>query len=348
MADLTIQAVEQSENSRLDMRVAVCGFLFTAGLFLDGWAHFHGRVDESFFTPWHAVLYSSFAVTAAVVLVPTVQRYLKERDWRTAVPPHYGFALLGIVVFTVGGLGDMVWHTLFGIEEDLEALISPTHLLLGVGGTLVGSAPLRAAWFRPKSTLARQEAWPVILVTTSMLSSFTFFLLYQNPYMQITADAILRRDAGLSAYAAQQVGLGSILITTAITMGILMFILNRWEWRLPMGSLTLILTVNALGMTVLSDQYLLVWAALFSGFAGDLLLARLRPGDQLKVGNVGAVRLFAFLLPVILFLSYFGTVMQIATRFEWSIHMWLGSTFLAGVTGFLLSLLVVPPIVPRA
>jgi hypothetical protein len=28
-----------------------------AGIYLDGWAHNHGKVD-SFFTPWHAVLYS--------------------------------------------------------------------------------------------------------------------------------------------------------------------------------------------------------------------------------------------------------------------------------------------------
>jgi hypothetical protein len=28
------------------------------GGFLDGWAHHHGRVDASFFTPWHAVLYT--------------------------------------------------------------------------------------------------------------------------------------------------------------------------------------------------------------------------------------------------------------------------------------------------
>jgi hypothetical protein len=28
--------------------------LFLGGLYLDGWAHNHGRVDDSFFTIWHA------------------------------------------------------------------------------------------------------------------------------------------------------------------------------------------------------------------------------------------------------------------------------------------------------
>ncbi len=28
------------------------------GVYLDGWAHHHGKVDDTFLTAWHAVLYS--------------------------------------------------------------------------------------------------------------------------------------------------------------------------------------------------------------------------------------------------------------------------------------------------
>ena len=38
------------------------------GFFLDGWAHTHGKVDQSFFTPWHAVLYSGHVVNLIVLL----------------------------------------------------------------------------------------------------------------------------------------------------------------------------------------------------------------------------------------------------------------------------------------
>src|SRR5690349_306769 len=40
------------------MMVLCCWFV--GGLYLDGWAHDHGMVDKTFFTPWHAVLYSGY------------------------------------------------------------------------------------------------------------------------------------------------------------------------------------------------------------------------------------------------------------------------------------------------
>ncbi|MEZ4662017.1 MAG: hypothetical protein R2911_31085 [Caldilineaceae bacterium] len=46
-------------------------------------------------------------------------------------------------------MGDLIWHELFGIEQDFEALISPTHLMLGAGLALIVSGPLRAALARP-------------------------------------------------------------------------------------------------------------------------------------------------------------------------------------------------------
>jgi hypothetical protein len=40
-----------------DWAVTALSVWVVAGLYLDGWAHNHGKVDETFFTPWHAVLY---------------------------------------------------------------------------------------------------------------------------------------------------------------------------------------------------------------------------------------------------------------------------------------------------
>jgi hypothetical protein len=42
----------------LDWLVALLGCWTVGGIFLDGWAHNHGKVDSSFFTLWHALLYS--------------------------------------------------------------------------------------------------------------------------------------------------------------------------------------------------------------------------------------------------------------------------------------------------
>src|SRR5919201_252849 len=69
-----------------------------------------------------------------------------------APPPRPGGAgghrpgLVGAVVFFVSGIGDGIWHTVFGIERGLEAALSPTHVGLFLGALLMFTTPLRAAW----------------------------------------------------------------------------------------------------------------------------------------------------------------------------------------------------------
>ena len=127
-----------------DWLMAALSTIFLGGLYLDGWAHNHGKVDQSFFTPWHAFFYAGFALTALVLLVSAAVNWRRGYTSRAALPAGYGLALLGTAIFAAAGVGDLIWHTLFGIEEDFEALVSPTHLMLGAGLALMVSAPLRA------------------------------------------------------------------------------------------------------------------------------------------------------------------------------------------------------------
>ena len=48
----------------------------------------------------------------------------------------------------------MIWHEIFGVETGVEALLSPTHLMLALGGSLMVSGPFRvwlASALRPGS-----------------------------------------------------------------------------------------------------------------------------------------------------------------------------------------------------
>ena len=54
----------------------------------------------------------------------------------------------------MGGVGDLLWHQVFGIEQGIAALLSPTHLLLFTGVALILLAPFRAAWSSPESPSA--------------------------------------------------------------------------------------------------------------------------------------------------------------------------------------------------
>lgn len=52
---------------------------------------------------------------------------------RRALPAGYGLSMVGVLLWLPGGVGDMLWHTAFGFEENIDSLYSLTHLILAVG-----------------------------------------------------------------------------------------------------------------------------------------------------------------------------------------------------------------------
>src|SRR5580704_15516383 len=136
-------------NPAFEWLMGVLAVLLIGGLDLDIWAHSHGRVDQSFFTPWHAVLYGAMALNGIVLGVVAALNVLRKGyPWRRALPVGYGLSLVGVIAFAIGGGLDLAWHTLFGIEEDIEALLSPTHLILATSAALILTGPLRSAALR--------------------------------------------------------------------------------------------------------------------------------------------------------------------------------------------------------
>src|SRR5215216_1886720 len=107
---------------RFDWAVVLASLWFIAGLFLDGWAHANLASSlETFFTPWHGVLYSGFFAVAGVLLVCQARNMMRGHIWMQALPRGYLLALLGVALFSFGGVGDLVWHSILGIEANAEA-----------------------------------------------------------------------------------------------------------------------------------------------------------------------------------------------------------------------------------
>src|SRR4030095_9962397 len=113
-----------------DWTVVLLSFWFVRGLFLDGCAHNHIPELESFFTPWHAVFYTGFLAVAGFLSATLVRNRAKGYPWLHAMPPGYELAILGMLTFMAGGIGDMIWHEIFGIERELEAPPRPTTTLI--------------------------------------------------------------------------------------------------------------------------------------------------------------------------------------------------------------------------
>lgn len=324
-----------------DWTVILLGFWFLGGLFLDGWAHNHIPELESFFTPWHAVFYSGFLAVAAFLLATVIRNHAKGYSWREAMPPGYEHAVLGMMIFALGGLGDMMWHELFGVEADIEALLSPTHLILALGGTLILSAPLRAGWLRQETednrTLEWQAMLPPLLSLTFVLSLWSFFTQFAHPLVDTWAAAGYRPPGPKGITLLRQaLGVTGFLLQTGILMGLVLFTIRRWT--LPLGSLTLVFTLNATLMSFMHDQYRFIPAAAIAGLVADLLIQRLQPSTE----RPAALRVFASVVPMIYYVFYYF-VLVITQGLGWSVHLWTGSIVLVGVVGLLLSYLVIPP-----
>ena len=182
---------EQTEQAvagaGFDGIVAVLTAWFVGGLFLDGWAHNHIPDLETFITPWHGVLYAGFFASAAFIYAATLRNQLQGYPLRNAVPAGYGLSLLGAAIFLVGGFADMAWHTVFGIEEGIDSLLSPTHLTLVLGSSLIFTGPVRSLVRRSPTSTEWKTVLPVVLSVTLTFSVFTFFTQFVNPIAEVLA-----------------------------------------------------------------------------------------------------------------------------------------------------------------
>src|SRR5690242_6552302 len=60
-------------SQRFDWTMIVVSVWWLGGLFIDGWAHSNIPQLETFFTPWHAALYSGYLAVALTLLIKVLQ-----------------------------------------------------------------------------------------------------------------------------------------------------------------------------------------------------------------------------------------------------------------------------------
>lgn len=323
-----------------DWLMSLVSLVFVAGLYLDGWAHNHGRVDDRFFTPWHGFFYSSFAIMSCLLLATIGINRWRQYPWRRVMPLGYMLSLLGMLIFAAGGIGDLIWHELFGVEKGIEALFSPTHLALAVGLALMAGGPLRAAWQRPSRYPTWRNLTPALLALSALISIFTFMTMYAHPIVY-NIGGIQHLDVGRET--SQIAGVLGLLTTALLVCGPTMLVMRRW--RLPPGSLTLVWGLNLVAMVLVNyqDHLMLYQAGIM--LAGIVLIDLLRIRLQPSLHNRGGWRVFALLAPTLYIGSYIiALLLTEGTR--WSVHILSGAVFLAGIAGWLLSYLLMPPRMP--
>lgn len=318
---------------------------FGTGLYLDGWAHTH-ELPDTFFTPWHGVIYSGFLV-AALFLVST---FVRQRLRKQAMPTGYELSLVGVGLFLLGGVADLLWHTFLGIEANLSAEYSPPHLVLATAGLLIATGPLRAAWNAEQRD--RASIWAAILSLALLLSIFTFFTSEFHPFdhpwawtrfrpLEVSNSGLALPTFGEGGVStqdlAQAVGTSSIILQSGILMAVLLLMMRRFGERLPFGWLTFTFALNGAAMSVPHGDPWVFPLTVVAGLVADGLYRWLQPA----VHWLRQVRLFAILVPISLYSLYFLTLFLLGGVW-WPIPLWTGAIVLAGITGGLMSYLMVP------
>ena len=314
------QAPDKAER-RDEVAAAFFAFWVVGGLFLDGWAH-NADMVETFWTPWHAVLYSGFAAGGLYAAFSSLRA--RGQGLPLLRDPLIG---AGFLAFLIGGVADGAWHTVFGVEEDLEALLSPTHLMLMIGGLLLTTSTLRTAWARAETAPTGRTFAPAAVGTTLAIAIVAFFLQFASPFRP---EAETFRAGAVEDSVA--VGVLAFMITTALLLGAT-FIIQR-RWRLPRHTLLFVYTGVALMMTGLHG-FREVWLVLPAALGGAL-------ADALSRGP-GRTRLLGMLVPSVMWLSWFAIYATIA-ELGWTPELWIGSTVFSALTGLGLSYLFVPPL----
>ena len=98
---------------RFDWLMLLVGMWPLVGALTDANAHINDPQLETFFTPWHALLYSGVLAVGLCIGYVAWRNHQRGYAWTRAVPPGYGLTLVGVGILGVAGIGDLIWHSLY-------------------------------------------------------------------------------------------------------------------------------------------------------------------------------------------------------------------------------------------
>jgi len=273
-----------------------------------------------------------------VVALLALPGWRAGRSFLGSLPKGYREGAVGVGLFGLGGSSDLGWHQVFGVETGIDALLSPTHLLLFAGGLLILTNPLRARWSSgPLGTADRWLATGSAILAAALAS---FALIYTSAFaMPRPVETFIRLPKDHPAHEATELpvvaGLASYLVTTVVLVVPLLFLLQHRS--LPVGGVTL-LTAALAGLSVAVADFSTVATvsavgAVGGGLLADLLVARTALTSQWwTLPATGAI---------VVLVVWSGQLvgLALAAGLGWPVELWSGvvllSAAMAGILGLL-------------
>jgi hypothetical protein len=353
--DIRIEAgttpTDPPRSPALDFAISFCGIWLAAGFLFDSWAHLHVGV-ETFFTPYHAIFYAAMLIAACTFGAFGLVNLRRGYAFPRLLPVAYRRALIGVPVFFLGGVGDLIWHSFFGVENRIEAVTSPTHLIIGYGVVLVMSGPIRSAFTARNVVLRLRAQLPLIFCLASILEFAHLGMSYafdpsvaymDSPPPQVAASSYYLLDLALAEYKAST-GVIIIILTSIVEMAFALWIASRF--RLAAGAMTLFFVVgdSLIASALTNDRPIFAihfLQALAAGIVADIILARSR-GSRIELPSLKTLRTFAVLVPIAYYGAFFALTIAIeGTWWHWTL---IADTLVWSVAaGFGLTLLMREP-----
>ncbi len=326
---------------RDDTIAGLCGVWMISGLFLDGWAH-RNQKPETFFSLWHGILYSGFTASALWMLYVIRRHQQPGVSLRTTMPVGYGFRAAGVGLFGIGAVADLIWHSVFGIEVSIEALLSPSHLVLLSGGLLMAVGPI-------VSTLARepeqQPTWssmgPVVGTIAFIASLMQFFIMYLSPFgsWMFTKDQDRYAFTEGGRWFQETVTIRNVAHILIFTVFLVLPAL--WLFRnikLPRGSFFVVWFLPCVLQSLLDSFQ--SWPRLFGPLGAAVLAEILWPKLRARFTADTQIAPLALLMAAMSFVTWIGLFLslRVNNNLAWQAELWFGVPSFAALLSALIVL----------
>ena len=346
-----------------DVIILVLGLWCLAGLLIDSFAHIAGAVDDTFFTPWHAIWYSGATAYGAYIFYAVFPEEGKRSLVRNPlkilqeISPEHKPGVYGIILFALSGIGDMIWHETLGVESSVDILLSPTHIGLFIGLLMSVTAPMWSAWADKKS--GRDGLRSQILIIFGLGAAWAVALLpflYANLWFEPLESFCYGGRGGFcwDNYDSVLVhGMRSLLIQAGLTSAILLLFIRRWTPA--RGSLFILLLFPAIGGWFYGEfDNTILFLGIVWAIVAEIMLPVIWKGwKRLFVALVVASQVVVFMASWLLHPHWMGvgpywiegTNLHVLPL-GWTIHATIGSIVFCAIIGWLASIIVFPPSIP--
>ncbi len=236
-------------------------------------------------------------------------------------------------------------YSAVGVEASIDALLSPTHLIVLTSLLLVFSGPLLSLWLRSARgvKIGWKTGFPAVMSLMIIVTILTAFTDYLTPFSgelsSSAAHTLAAQSYNVSSWTASEIAVGlaaaAFLVSGAFIMGMVLTI-NR-KLRLPFGAWTLTLWISAAVVGLFWSSMTFVPVAALGGLLIDVAVWRVfTPGVWQKT-YYG----LAFGLPVTLFTVYFAVLLA-TNSLWWNAHIVFGCVVYSGIGGALIAYLIQP------